>query len=198
MITKENKEKYNMERIVIDISILREYDLSVNNYLNLLYFYSVEKGINEGFVSKFTPSHPVILATSDLVKKQFIFSDGITIQLRERTRELFEGSKDLFLEWFNKFPIKSPSGRVLRPSSDETIAGRKLRKTWNKHFKNNAEGARKAIAVLEVEMDWRRRTNKFEYMQMAQTWLNQGSWEVYEYLLKDHKVTVKREREDYL
>lgn len=187
-----------MARITIDTDILRQNDLSVNEYLELLYYYSLEKVINEDFIAKYSPAPPVTLHRLATLNFIFLENGGRKVVLRERTRDLFEGSTDLFLKWFNIYPIKTPSGRVLRPGSDETVRGRKLRKKWNKYFKNKADLANKAIKILEAELAWRRQTNSFDFMQMAETWLNQGSWEVYEHLLDEFSTNQSKEQEDMI
>ena len=196
-ITKEQRE--NMK---IDIDLIRKNKMTIQYYLDLryLYFCRIEKeeefvdaygGIDETRLRKYAMLGFIHLLSLDA----YVMRDKY--QLRNPIRDLFEGEQDLFLKWFSTFPLKTPSGRYLRPGSDDTITGKKLRQKWNKHFKNNTLAAKKAITVLEAEMSMRRQTGKFEYMHNAETWLNKGDYEIYAELLeKKNNVSIKT-REDY-
>ena len=184
--------------ITIDIDAISKLGLTVNDYLLLYYLYSVKKNINE----KFRQNYILISNYDSVINKGWLFvqkhDDGVRVELRDKVYNLFEGDKDYFLEWFSKFPIKTPSGRYLKVKDADTNAGRELHKKWRRHFKNKADKARKAIKVLEAEMEHRRRNNKFEFMHNAETWLNQYDYEKYEYLLDEIKVFTSRKEQDYL
>jgi hypothetical protein len=179
----------------IDIDEIAKYKLTIQIYLDLKYLYFKKIGGQELFIDNYGRIEAFKLHRYESLG--FIKVIGNDYQLRNPMRDLFEGEKDLFLKWFSIFPLKTPSGRYLRPGSDETITGKKLRQKWNKHFKNNTIAAKKAIKVLEAEMSMRRQTGKFEYMHNAETWLNKGDYEIYAELLeKNNNITTKR-REDY-
>ena len=170
-------------KIIIDTDYLKELGIDIFEYVALYLIYEGRQDID----SKFLKS---------LEDKGFVKSDD-KIYLRDKARLIFEQEKDYFCTWLASFPIKTPSNRYLSPVNPDTIMGQKLRKKWNSLFKNNAVAAQKAIEVLEAEMEWRRKTGKFEFMHNAETWLNQGDFEKYEYLLKDKKDIQSKIRQDY-
>lgn len=185
-----------MDIVSINVQDVKKNQLTIQEYMTLMYIYQRKIKEYEEFISCFGSLFQTIL--NSLESKGFIklikaatFEESVHI--RDKTKDLFEGEKDLFYEWLGKFPIKTPSGRYLSPKSETTIAGVKLRKKWDKLFKNKASMARKAINVLEAEMEWRRKQGKFEFMHNAETWLNQGDFEKYEDLL-----TARRKEKDKL
>ena len=58
---------------------------------------------------------------------------------------------------------------------------------WNKLFKNKPHKERRALEVLEAELEWRKANNKMEFMHNAEAWLKQGDYENFEYLLEEFK-----------
>ena len=190
---KTTKEKGgNMN---IDINEIAKYKLSIQVYLDLKYLYFNKIPGEELFVTHYGRVEPFKMYRYEALG--FIKVIGNDYQLRNSMRDLFEGEKDLFLKWFSMFPLKTPTGRYLRPKDDDTIKGKTLRKKWNKHFRNNTIGAKKAIAVLEAEMSMRRQTGKFEYMHAAEAWLNGGDYEIYSDLLEEKEQRSTKRREDY-
>jgi len=187
----------------LDIDLIVKNKMTIQYYLDLrcLYFAKLEKdddfvnaygGIDDARLYKYAQLgfiHLKSLTATYVLREKY--------ELREPIRDLFEGEKDLFLRWFVMFPLKTPTGRYLRPKDDDTIMGKKLRAKWNKHFKNNTLAAQKAIKVLDAEMSWRRQTGKFEFMNNAETWLNKGNYEMYEELLDRKDSSTAKRREDY-
>lgn len=169
-------------KVNIDTEKLNELEITVLEYAILLSVYLGES---------------TNISFSNLEKKGFIKQVDGKVELRENARVLFEQKKDYFHTWLATFPIKTPSKRYLSPVDPDTIMGQKLRKKWNSLFKNNANAAQHAIKVLEAEMEWRRKTGKFEYMHNAETWLNQGDFEKYAYLVEDKQESLSKIREDY-
>lgn len=106
------------------------------------------------------------------------------IILRQKGIDLFE-SKSLFYTFLSTFPIKTPSGRYLSPAGIEGVIATKLKKKWDSTFKNKTNLEEKAIKVLEAEVEWRKKSGNMEFIHNAETWLNQGDYEKYEYLLED-------------
>lgn len=189
-----------MDNIInIDMKTLRSKGLGINEYLDLYMFYCSKKDINIQFREMYNRSADIrVLASKGWLFVKEETMGNITVELRDKTYSLFEGDKDLFLQWFNDFPIKTPSGRTLKVQSVDTNAGRELRKRWNKHFKDKADKAERAIKVLNAEMEWRRHNGKFEFMHNAETWLNQYDYEKYEHLLVDVQTKIDKQREDYI
>lgn len=188
----------------IKLSDLKENKLNLQEYLTLRYLYHKKHGDWELLIESFGPISSIFM--NSLESKGFIkickdvgdcSNASEFFELREKANVLFEETTDYFLTWLGTFPIKTPSGRYLSTSSDDTIMGKKLRKKWKALFKNNSLQMAHAIEVLEAEMDWRRRNGKFEFMHNAETWLNQGDFEKYEYLLSDKKTEINKARRDY-
>ena len=185
--------------MTLNINAIVKAGLTIKTFLDLKYLYHKIKGGEELFVLNYGK-----LLFDDLYsyqKKGYIKikheDTNVEFELRNKLCDLFEGEKDYFYTFVVTFPIKTPSGRYLSVKKHDTIAGKELRKKWDKRFKNDAVAARKAIEVLEAEMAWRRKTGKFEFMHNAETWLNQCDFEKYEYLL-DEKVTItERSKEDF-
>ena len=193
-----------MDTIKIHLEELKKTDLNVQEYITLTYIYHRKEKEYSNFVEMFGPLSSMHIKslvskgylkqlTTDVKGKSFdeIFS------YRNKMIDLFEGEKDYFIEWFGKFPAKTPTGRHLSSLDPDTVMGKDCRKKWNRIFKNDARSARKAIQVLEAEMKWRRLTNKMEFMHNAKTWLNQGDYENYAHLLETDKTEVKRKFEDF-
>lgn len=172
-----------------DMKLIKKEGLTFIEYLTLVAVYQKKTNSKDVFEGNLGSIY-----TKDVLSLQakgYIKVIGKEIELRNKSRKFFEGDRDPFLVWFNTFPIKTPSGRYLRPSSDDTIKGKSIRKKWSKHFLNKPLEQKKALAVLEAEMNWRKEKNSLEYMHNAETWLNQGDWQVYDYLISQRgKIDV--------
>ena len=170
-----------MNKIVIDFDVLKENNLSINEYLTL---YNIVCG--NCIAGVFDSSQDNI---DSLEKKGFIKVTSSGTVLRESAKEMFKIKEDFFLKWLNAYPIRvrktTGGSRVLSPASDETIEGKKLRSKWKKMFKGNPKAEDKAIRVLEAEVAMRIKANDLEYMVEAARWLNGGYHEKYEYLLEE-------------
>ena len=191
-----------------ETDILAKHSLLVNEFLLLKSIYH-KLYLKEDYLSLhllFAGKTAYQIAITSLVSKDFIkISDNFDYEfdndfnnvfLKSSSMDLFRNEKDLFLEFLVKFPIKTPSGRILSPVNDDTILGKKIRKKWNILFRGNATKEKKAIAVLEAELQWRKDTNSLEFMNNAYTWLNQGNFESYAYLIEKKEYDYKRLKED--
>lgn len=193
-----------MDTITINLKKLNEdTNLSLKQYLDLQYLYikdNVLKSDNNfieahgGEIDYKTISH----LEDEKYIKYVVENNESKIYIREKTRILFEGSKDLFYTWLLGFPIKTPSGRYLSPKGENTVAGKKLRKKWKKLFGSDTLIQQRVIDILAVELKWRKDNGKIEYMHNAETWLNQGDWEKYEYLLEEQESKLKKQNEDFI
>lgn len=114
--------------------------------------------------------------------------------LREPGLRLFNSGSH-FLTYLTMFPIKTPSGRYLSPAGTEGVAVEKIKKKWNSLFKNKPHKEKRAIAVLEAELEWRRTTGQMEYLHNAEAWLNQADYEKFEYLLEEFKSKQDNKRD---
>lgn len=169
----------------IDIEFIKKKALTVIEYLALILIYQKKMNkidIFEGNLGNIYNKDIISLQSKGYIK--IINKD---VELRLKAIKLFEGERDPFLVWFNTFPLKTPSGRYLRPSSDNTIKGKSIRKKWNKHFLNKPSKQELCLKSLSAEIDWRKSNNKMDYMHNAETWLNQGDWELYKDLISNKK-----------
>lgn len=170
-----------MERITIDLELIRKHGLTINEYLTL-YNIACPGCIDNDYIPR----------SSDLTKLEKkgyvkIMPEGVI--LREKTNDFFGRKTDYFLKWLNAYPIRvrrsNGGSRVLSPASDETIEGRKLRKKWDTMFRGKPHEEEKAILVLEAEVKMRKKSNDLEFMVEAARWLNGGYHEKYAYLLEE-------------
>lgn len=163
--------------ISINTDILISNNLSINEYIYLKNLYLDES-------EKIKNLYKIIsnINEDSLQERGFIKITEETIVLRNKSLVLFE-KQELFYKFLTVFPIKTPSGRYLSPAGTEGIAVTKLKKKWDTLFKNKEYLQEKAIRVLEAELKWRKDSNKLEYINAIETWLNSANYEKYEYLL---------------
>jgi len=118
-----------------------------------------------------------------LIDKGFIIRKDDEVLLTKIGKEIFELKEDLFVKFFELFPYKVPDGmgnhRILGTKSPDTILGGKMRKKWHSVTKGNIALQEDMVKALEVEVEYRTRTNTLVYMQNMETWLNNGTWEKY-------------------
>lgn len=191
-----------MDTITINVKEINNIpNLNLSLYLNLYYLYCLKTDPDKH--TEFMVCHgPVDFANAVILQdlKYIKITDpskGV-FELRESARLLFEGKKDLFYTWILTFPIKTPNGRYLSPKGENTVAGKKLRKKWKKLFGNDTLIQQRVIDILQAEVDWRKSNGTQEYIHNAETWLNQGDWEKYEYLLEENETETKKANEDFI
>lgn len=190
-----------MDIITINFKMINEQGLNLGNYFRLYYLYCLKTNpkLNSEFIKCHGPidhTHAAFLQTQGYIKLGEEFDRGY--ELREKARIVFEGNKDYFYSFILTFPIKTPSGRYLSPKGENTVAGKKLRNKWKKLFGNDTLIQQRVINILQAEVDWRKLQGTQEYMHNAETWLNQGDWEKYEYLLEEKENKQKKQNEDFL
>lgn len=173
--------------ITINVDILNENDLSLSEYVYLKAIY--EERTEEELRQIFSCIDRV--EEDSLQERGFIkiAPDSQNI-LRHKAKKLFE-SADLFLKFLTTFPIKTPTGRYLSPLRSDTIKAEKLHAKWKRIFKNKPHKEARALEVLEAELEWRKKENKMEFIHNAETWLNQGDYENFEYLLEEHTKDIQ-------
>lgn len=166
--------------LIFNLDTLLKNKLTISEYLYLKSFYE----------DNFDKDLFKIIDRVDedsLQLKGFIKILENEIVLRTKAIELFEGT-DLYYKFLSTFPIKSPSGRYLSPLRSKTIKGKEVEKKWRSLFKNKPFMQEKALRVLEAELEWRKKTGSMEYIHNILTWLNQGDYENFEYLLEEHET----------
>jgi len=90
--------------------------------------------------------------------------------------ELLEFNKSI-ASFIEIYPTRTTGGRILSPASADTILGSKLIKKIKFIIKSNKVEPKFLISALKNEIDYRKNTNKMEYMKNIETWLNNGDWE---------------------
>lgn len=120
----------------------------------------------------------------------FVKINSDSISLRKLGLDIFEdGVDDKFIEFISVFPNTVPNGRggkrPVSPNTVETKEGSKLRKKWNLVTKGNTELQDKVIKCLEAEIEYRTRQGDLQFMNNAETWLNNHNYEKYEFLLEE-------------
>jgi len=125
-----------------------------------------------------------------LENKGYIEKEGDNYLLLEKGFDFFAPKDDLFEEFITIFPTRvvvplNGSVRILSPASANTVAGKKLRKKWDTTTKGKIKFQRHVIDCLKAEIENRTATNNLQWMRNAETWLNNGTWEDYAYLLQE-------------
>ena len=191
-----------MDIIKIDLAELGKKGINIQEYLTLMFLYvsKIKDKQYDYFIKSFG-----IVSVNQMVKLEELGyikmpnpSKPQEYELRDASHQLFEGDKDLFLTWLLTFPIKTPSGRYLSPIGEDTKAATTLKTKWKSNFGTDNLMMQKVINILQAEVDWRKKNGKMEYIHNAETWLNQGDWEKYEYLLTTYKAIRTNKNEDYI
>lgn len=191
-----------MDIITINLKEINKIEgLNLRLYLSLYYLYCLKNDpkLNQEFIKAHGPvsSEDALLLQKLKYLKVTNYQTG-DYEIREDARLIFEGKKDLFYTWLLGFPIKTAQGRYLSPKTEDTVKGRKLRAKWKKLFGNDTLIQERVIEILAAELKWRKDTGKIEFMHNAETWLNQGDWENYEYLVDEQEVRNKINNEDFI
>lgn len=132
----------------------------------------------------------------DLLKKNFIKIDEVTQTwtLDEKGREIFEPTNNNYERFITTFPtrVKNPSGetRVLSPASISSQSAKKLYRKWKTVTKGKNSYQQHIIRCLEEEVKYRERMNSLYWMRNIETWLDNFTWEDYEYLLDEKEEQI--------
>ena len=119
----------------------------------------------------------------DLVDKGYLIaSDKSYVIERKNCNALFGLTDDQdFWQFFSTFPLKV--------SADGTTSSKNAMDAKSKYkTKVKSKAMHKHVmACLNAEMEQKRRSGKLKYMQNILTWLNQNTWQLSEYLLKNEQ-----------
>lgn len=123
-----------------------------------------------------------------LVKKDYIYKEDKDWKLSDKGFDFFAPKDLLFEKFIETFPTRvvdpiSGAVRVLSPAGSNTIAGNKFRKKWDSLTKGNAQLQEHIIKCLEAEIRIRKNAGNLQFMRNIETWLNNGTWEDYEYAI---------------
>jgi len=125
------------------------------------------------------PCEPYPQYLESLNTKRYVrFGDNL--ELREKTIDLFVVKEDKaltqFLEVFNNYPIKTYSGRRLRPVKIESKEFQELFKKYKaKVISQNKH--QEVLKCLDNELRERKKSNSLEYMHEMVTWINGEKWD---------------------
>lgn len=170
-----------MDKLVIDLKDLKKKGLSVAQFLYLasLYYDILVRDMQE-----IKPE-----ALGDLLNKGYIYGKDNGFDITDYGAMMFESDSELFDKFIELYPTRvlSPNGtpRVLSPSGPDTIAGKKLKGKWDRMTGNRKDLKEHVLKCLEAEINMRKNTNTLHFMRNAETWLNNGTWEDYAYLLEN-------------
>ena len=185
--------------IIVDLSALRKAKLYVNEYMLLYYAYCRYKKVNKTYTDMYgfcSDTYPLLLK---LYEKNYVNIDSNRLAtITQKGIDFFEKDSDLFKEFFEAFPHKTPGGRYLRPGTIDTVAGRKIRKKWERHFQGKVAKAKSAILALKAEIKHRQRNGSLEFMNNMETWINKGNYEVYAHLIEEDKQIDTKQKEDFV
>ena len=119
------------------------------------------------------------------------------IELRDKAIQLLTPSHDAafqkFLEVFGTYPIKTYSGRRLRPVK---LDAKETLDLFQKYKKRVLEKGKHSYvkACLEAELKQRKMANTLEYMHEMITWVNGEKWD--RFAPEENQVPEKTERVD--
>lgn len=102
------------------------------------------------------------------------------IELRDKANKLFDISEDKyiteFLQVFNAYPLKTYTGRRLRPSKLEAKEAQEIFKKYK--TKVLLKGLHSyVLKCLDNELEQRKKSNSFEFMHEMITWVNGEKWD---------------------
>jgi hypothetical protein len=118
-------------------------------------------------------------------------------ELTQKGVDFFNSDKSLFNTFIEIFPTRATdpvtgSVRILSPAKADTIAGKKLKKKWDLLTKGKVDFEEHIIKCLQAEVTFRKEHGSLHWMRNVETWLNNGTWEDYVYLL-DKKNTPSKD-----
>jgi len=130
-----------------------------------------------------------------LERKGYIRKEEEVYVLTDKGFDFFVPPENLFAEFITTFPTRvvdpiNGAVRILSPAKSETVAGKKLKHKWDTATKGRLETQKHILACLKAEIQHRTNTNSLQWMRNAETWLNNGTWEDFEYLLNTPSPTI--------
>tara|TARA_S200002703_G_scaffold148455_1_gene145162 strand:+ start:262 stop:810 length:549 start_codon:yes stop_codon:yes gene_type:complete len=163
-------------QIEIDINLLRENQISADDYLALYAIY--RKGFKTLSALKLNPNW------EDLQHKGFvkIGDDGYeSYVVRQKFIDLFSSDFDqMFAELISTYPMKvstSNGYRVLHASDPNCKSNKKAKSKYSKIVGNKKFVHDRIMKLLNTQLRVER--DRLEYMQGLEVWLNNYTWEKY-------------------
>lgn len=169
------------ETFKVDPGFLTAKNLTIGEYYVLM-------RLNLGFKVQSFKTDPIYspINFKALEQKGYIKIVETGVILRTSGKDLFVTGDEIFNKIFTHFPIKTPSGRPLSATGLDTKQAEEMKKKWKKIFKNDIAGERKALAVLDAEIEFRKKNNKMEFMHNIEAWINQRDFEKHEFMLEEN------------
>jgi len=172
-----------MDIITINLSLLKKLKLNINEYLTLYTIYLRDKQhINIPF--ELIRRDEIQLAIVGLLK----IKENHTYKLSEKGLEVFEGS-NLFDEFYKTFPRTVPTEgqgqRVVSTNDTFGISAAFTHKIWDRQTKGDRNMQQHIIKCLRLELSDRTNHGTIRFLHNINTWLRQGDWEKYEYLINE-------------
>lgn len=156
----------------IDLKTLKESGLFVDEFIFLALINEGEDPLMDGY-------HWPSGIMERLESNMWVKYCEDTIELRAKGRELFENKNSTinFDEFWDVFPVTTPSGRVLRaagkewrgePTRDYVVC----RKKYLTKVKTE-EAHKKIIQIIQARVT----SKDYEYMNNMETYINQSKWQ---------------------
>lgn len=186
----EKKSSMSQLKIELNLAKLSELQLSPNEYVYLYCLYH-----------KLNPDRFYYMGSLEqrgYVKYLGDDGDLSNVSLREGAIKLFEVSNEdsMWSEFFTTFPLKVPDNkggsRPLRSGNLETEFAKRVKPKYLGIISGKPELHKAIMASLLAEMDMRRASSSFAYMNAMEAWLNQKNWEKYAYLIDEQKNNDSR------
>ena len=186
------QERLGPLEVSIQFSCLETNEISADLYILLFCKYH-DNCILPNIIKECTLEEPGLL--DHLEEKGFIKITGEKeFVLRQKGIELFETSTPdtHWLEFLGTFPAKVPSQnggtRPLKISNPESKGNDRIRKKYIALIKDKPSLHATIMKVLEAEMQMRKDSSSFQFMQNIETWINQANYDKFAYLLDEDKL----------
>lgn len=161
-------------KIDLDLEKFRKADLTLPEYTALSIIASGNKQLREYL------QHLGMVDYNELQLRGWLKFNHTknTVVLREKALKLFRLDPDVFKEFFETYPQRTPSGRNLRTTRAGTNEYRVALEKWTKLFKTKPEEAVEALQALKNEIAYRSSLDEgVEYMVGIVKWIEDAHYE---------------------
>ena len=170
-----------MDTITINLNILKELKLNINEYLTLYFIYLRDKQATK------IPYESSLENQADLMVRKLLMlsKDDKAYKLTKNGLAIFESNKffDIFYKVFPRTVPSNGGERVVSTNDPFGISAALTQKLWNKQTKGDEKLQQHIIQCLKLELSSRQGQGTLQYLHNINTWLRQGDWEKYEYLM---------------
>jgi hypothetical protein len=187
-------------KIEIDVKYLTEHLVSCEEFCILQLLYFKQETLFNDYIQKVENTY-ITEVVDDLMDKGYIITKPDLIDLnrietlildRSKCAKLFgESDEDTaFYTFFSTYPqkVQSRGGyRPLRPAGVDAKATLVLKKKYFAKVGKKVKEQERVQAILEAELEARKKNNSLTYMPAMEAYLNGYQWEKSEYLLTEKK-----------